>query len=179
MRKDAKRNRLKLIDAASEAMRADGGDVPMELIAERAGVTRGTLYRNFGHRQEMYEAVLEHDLETFVSQVAEAGDTDPLAFIRRMTEMMMVYDKFLIALPSMADLDLRKNVERMIAVIEQPLASAQAKGVLRPNLTGQQILTACRMLASLWRLDGEPDRPTAIDNRLALLISGLGCPACR
>ena len=175
MRKDAKRNRLKLIDAASQIMRAEGGDVPMELISERAGVTRGTLYRNFAHRQEMYEAVLEHDLETFVHQVTEDGDADPLAFIRRMAEMMMVYDKFLVALQSMEDFDPRKNVERMLAAIQPPLVSAQAKGVLRPTLTGEQILTACRMLASLWRLDGEPDRETAIEHRLAILMNGLGC----
>ncbi|MBC7478014.1 MAG: TetR family transcriptional regulator [Pseudorhodobacter sp.] len=28
-------------------------------IAEKAGLTRGTLYRNFAHRQAMYEAVLQ------------------------------------------------------------------------------------------------------------------------
>ena len=64
MRKDAERNRQKLIDAASEIMRSEGGDVPMELIAERANLTRGTLYRNFPHRQAMYEAVLQNDLGT-------------------------------------------------------------------------------------------------------------------
>ena len=174
MRKDAKRNRLKLINVASEIMRAEGGDVPMEIIAERAGVTRGTLYRNFAHRQEMYEAVLEHDLKIFVERLAEDGNTDPLAFIRRMTEMIIVYDKFLLALQSMEDFESGKNRERMIAAIEPPLSAAQARGVLRPTLTGAQILTACRMLASLWRLDGEPDRDTAIDHRLALLMAGLG-----
>ena len=43
MRKDAERNRQKLIDAASEIMRNEGGDAPMELTAERANLTRGTL----------------------------------------------------------------------------------------------------------------------------------------
>ncbi len=50
LRKDAERNRQKLIVAASEMMRNKGGDVPMEVIAERASLTRGTLYRNFAHR---------------------------------------------------------------------------------------------------------------------------------
>lgn len=62
MRKDAERNRDRLIAAASEIMRAEGGDFPMEAVAERAGVTRTTLYRNFAHRQAMYEAMLECDL---------------------------------------------------------------------------------------------------------------------
>ena len=41
MRKDADRNRDRLIAAAREVMRAEGSDVPMEVIAERAGLTRG------------------------------------------------------------------------------------------------------------------------------------------
>lgn len=44
-------------------MRSEGTDVPMEAIAERAQLTRGTLYRNFPHRQTMYEAVLVQELE--------------------------------------------------------------------------------------------------------------------
>ncbi|MBC7800856.1 MAG: TetR/AcrR family transcriptional regulator [Gemmatimonadaceae bacterium] len=179
MRKDAERNRQKLIDAASEIMRNEGGDVPMELIAERANLTRGTLYRNFAHRQAMYEAVLEHDLKTIAEHLAAERDTDPLAFIRRMTELMTVYDKFLVSLAQMTDYDAEKNQGRMVEAIAGPLAAAQAAGLLHPRLTGEDILMACRMLASHVRMDNQPDFDTAFDRRLGLLLQGLGAPPDR
>ena len=174
MRKDAERNRRALITAASELMRSEGGDMPMELIAERANLTRGTLYRNFAHRQAMYEAVLEHDLEMMADHLARERDIDPLAFIRLMTELMMVYDKFLVSLADMADYDAPKNQARMVAAITEPLAVAQAKGLLHPRLTGDDILMACRMLASHLRLNGPSDPADAFRERLDLLMRGLG-----
>lgn len=174
MRKDAERNRQTLIDAASEIMRNEGGDVPMELIAERANLTRGTLYRNFPHRQAMYEAVLENDLGTMSAHLAAEHDADPLAFIRRMTELMMVYDKFLVLLAAMADYDAAKNEARMVDAIAAPLAAAQRAGLLHPRLTGGDILMACRMLASHLRLDAEPDFAKAFGRRLDLIMHGLG-----
>ncbi len=174
MRKDAERNRQTLIDAASEIMRNEGGDVPMELIAERANLTRGTLYRNFPHRQAMYEAVLENDLGTMSAHLAAERDADPLAFIRRMTELMMVYDKFLVLLATMADYDAAKNEARMVEAITAPLAAAQRAGLLHPRLTGGDILMACRMLASHLRLDAEPDFAKAFGRRLDLIMRGLG-----
>ena len=174
MRKDAERNRQKLIDAASEIMRNEGGDVPMELIAERANLTRGTLYRNFPHRQAMYEAVLENDLKTMSAHLAVERNADPLAFIRGMTELMMVYDKFLVSLAAMADYDAAKNEARMVEAITAPLAAAQKAGLLHLRLTGGDILMACRMLASHLRLDAEPDFAKAFGRRLDLLVHGLG-----
>ena len=70
MRKDAEQNRDRLIAAAREMMRGQGDDVPMEVIAERAGVSRPTLYRNFSDRQAMYEAVLERDLQALTAVIA-------------------------------------------------------------------------------------------------------------
>ena len=180
MRKDAERNHQKLLEAASEIMRSHGGDVPMELIAERAGLTRGTLYRNFPHRQAMYEAVLKNDLETMLRHIEAEGSRDPLAFIRGMTELMMVYDKFLVSLADMADYDAEKNQARMVEAIAAPLAAAQAEGLLHSRLTGDDILMACRMLASHWRLDMQTDPLGAFNKRLDLMMHGLGAaPASR
>lgn len=174
MRKDAERNRDRLIAAASEMMRDEGADVPMEVIAERAGVTRGTLYRNFAHRQAMYEAVLERDLENLSALIV--AEQDPLAFIRYTTELMMVYDRFLGQLVDMADYDAAKNQAHMADVLSTPLAAAQEQGLLRPDLTSADVLMACRMLASNWKLDDVSDFEAAFRQRLALLTRGLHAP---
>jgi AcrR family transcriptional regulator len=174
MRKDAERNREKLIEAARAVMRAGGTDVPMEAIAERAELTRGTLYRNFAHRQAMYEAVLEGDLEEIAKRLKVDTARDPLAFIKSMAELIMIYDKFLISLADMADYDAAKNERRMVDMIAGPLAAAQRLGLLRADLTGGDVLVICRMLASQWRLDPQPDMGVAMDRRLALMLRGIG-----
>ena len=173
MRKDAERNRQKLIAAASEIMRSEGGDVPMELFAERAKLTRATLYRNFPHRQAMYEAVLKRDLNSLRHRIEESND-DPLAFIRFTTELMIVYDRFLAQLVEMPDYDADKNQARMREPLAEPLAAAKAAGLLRDDLTTEDILTVCRMLASLWKLDNEPDFTGSFERRLALVLRGIG-----
>ena len=171
MRKDAQRNRDQLIAAASEIMRTEG-DMPMEAICDRAGLTRGTLYRNFPHRQAIYEAVLQRDLENLSRQIAdETGD--PLAFIRYTAELMMVYDRFLGQLVDMADYDASKNQQRMIDALAPSLAEAKELGLLRPDLTGADVLMACRMLASHWKLDDEADYHAAFAKRFALITRGL------
>lgn len=173
LRKDAARNRARLIAAASEIMRSEGGDVPMEAIAERAGVTRGTLYRNFAHRQAMYQAVLDHDLELLAGQIELESPTDPLAFIRRMAEMMMVYEKFLHLLARMPDYQPCEAQPRMVAAIAAPLRRAQALGLIRAELGGDDILMACRMLASHVRLERQPDTNACFRQRFDLLMRGL------
>lgn len=173
MRSDARRNRERLIAAAGEMMRDEGGDMPMEAIAERAGVTRPTLYRNFPDRQAMYEAVLERDLEAMVRSIANDSLDDPLALLRHTAEMMRVYDRFLSRLVEMPDYDGARNQERMAAILAEPLADAQRRGALRAELTPADVLIACRMLASHWKLDDQADFARAFDRRLALLMRGL------
>ena len=176
-RKDAIRNRAQLISAASEAMRTKGAEVPMEAIAERAGVTRGTLYRNFANRQDLYEAVLERDLAQLAMQIERDSDVDPLAFIRHMSELMVLYDKFLVALSNMDDYDLQTNQRRLCAVIASPLQAAKEKGLLRGDLTADDVLIACRMLASPIYLDSDEAPKKRLSKRLVLIIRGIGATA--
>ncbi len=173
-RKDAVLNREKLIDAASKIMRETGGDVPFETIAIHAGVTRGTLYRNFADRQELYEVVLDHSLEAMIADIADLPDDDSLGFIRILTEMMMVYDKFLNVFPTQSDYQADGVSEAKIsAVIALPLARAKRKGVLHEDLTGNDIQLVCRMMAANWNLDLQESFRDAFDNRLRLFMRGL------
>lgn len=58
LRRDAQRNRERLIAAAAEVFRERGLEVPLEEIAQRAGVSAGTLYNRFGGRDALIDAVV-------------------------------------------------------------------------------------------------------------------------
>lgn len=57
-RADAERNRQRLLDAAREALEADGPDASLEGIARAAGVGIATLYRNWPTRSELVREVV-------------------------------------------------------------------------------------------------------------------------
>src|SRR5436309_9158997 len=66
-RKDAARNRSRLIEAAARAFREQGLGVSVNAIADSAGVNVATLYRHFPTKDHLIAAVLEAVLEPLVS----------------------------------------------------------------------------------------------------------------
>lgn len=65
MRADAVRNREQIVEAARELVARDGEAVRMDVLAARAGVAVGTLYRHFPAKSDLVAAVVEqstHDL---------------------------------------------------------------------------------------------------------------------
>ena len=58
LRRDARANRDRILEAARASFATDGVDVPVEAIAQRAGVGMGTLYRRFPTKQDLVEAVI-------------------------------------------------------------------------------------------------------------------------
>jgi AcrR family transcriptional regulator len=67
VRSDAARNRAAVLAAASRlfSARSSGSDVSMDQIAEAAGVGKGTLFRAFGDRAGLLQAVFEAHTDTF------------------------------------------------------------------------------------------------------------------
>jgi AcrR family transcriptional regulator len=65
-RRDAVKRREALLDAAVECFEAQGYSAPLEDVAERAGVGRGTLYRNFKDREALVLAVFEREIDHLV-----------------------------------------------------------------------------------------------------------------
>ena len=73
LRKDAQRNREKLLAAAVELFAERGTDGSLEEVAKRAGVGIGTLYRHFPTRDALVEAVSERELVTVTPQGEPSG----------------------------------------------------------------------------------------------------------
>ncbi len=58
---DAARNRRLLLDAATELVATIGADaVTMDALAARAGVGKGTVFRRFGSRSGLMQALVDH-----------------------------------------------------------------------------------------------------------------------
>jgi AcrR family transcriptional regulator len=69
-RADAARNRLHLLGAAREMLAKQGADtLTMDGLAERAGLGKGTVFRRFGTRAGIFQALLDDDERAFQALV--------------------------------------------------------------------------------------------------------------
>src|SRR5437763_12149404 len=69
LRADAERNRRRILDAAEAVFGERGLDVGVAEIAARAGVGRGTLFRNFASKQDLIAAIVSERM----TEVTERG----------------------------------------------------------------------------------------------------------
>jgi AcrR family transcriptional regulator len=77
-RKDAARNRQRILDAAKELFAERGLSVTLHDIAARAGVGVGTIYRHFPEKKPLIDAVFEEHLAELTALFEEAlADGDP------------------------------------------------------------------------------------------------------
>ena len=78
LRSDARRNREKILAAASELFALEGPDLCIDDIARRAGVGHATVFRRFPTKDDLVVAMFEERLEE-IATVAEAaaGRDDP------------------------------------------------------------------------------------------------------
>ncbi|MFE3321391.1 TetR/AcrR family transcriptional regulator [Nocardia sp. NPDC059195] len=77
MRRDALRNRRRLLDAARVVYAEMGPDVGVDEIARRAGVGVGTLYRHFSTKDDLLDALLDELLEDIVRSVTRTAAQQP------------------------------------------------------------------------------------------------------
>jgi len=93
-RRDARRTRARILDAAREAFCARGVDgATMESIARAAGVNKRLVYHHFGNKEDLYLAVLE---QTYVARrrhdaVLAVDECDPEEGMRRLIRAAFAY----------------------------------------------------------------------------------------
>src|ERR671937_2958692 len=72
LRRDAERNRRRILEAAAEAFAERGLGITMDDIADHAGVGVGTVYRRFPDRELLIDALFEDVLVGMVALAEEA-----------------------------------------------------------------------------------------------------------
>jgi AcrR family transcriptional regulator len=181
-RRDARRNRGRIVAAAREVFLSAGADAPAREIARRADLGVGTLYRHFPARADLVDAVLEEAFEELIG-IAEAAlaEPDPWAgFVRFLEEALVLHARNR-ALKDVVESEehgreLARAMRRRIRPLtEELIARAQADGTLRQDFARQDLALlfwggdrvielATDVAPELWR------------RQLGLMLDGLRTP---
>ena len=179
LRADARRNRERLLRAASAAFAADGLSVPLDEIARRAGVGPGTLYRHFPAKEALFEAVLRDRLERLADEaraLGQAADPGPalLGFIGRLIAEAAPKQDLVEALAGGgADLNaaLAATSARLREDIGRLLARAQRDGAVRSDITTADLMAL--ISGVLFALRARPSGQADPQRAAAVLRDGL------
>lgn len=184
MRADARRNRARILSAASEVFAERGADAPLDEIAQRSGVGIGTLYRRFPNRQSLQRAVALDVLARVASEARLALAEEPDAFAALARYMRRALDLRVGAvMPALArqipmdDTEMLHARNETSQLAQMMIQRAQAEGALRRDITegdiGLLIIRLARPLPEPISL--------ALSDRLAhrhldLLLAGMRTP---
>jgi len=155
-RKDAARNRSRLIEAAARAFREQGLGVSVNAIADHAGVNVATLYRHFPTKDHLIVAVLEAVLEPLVTardralMTHESGDA-LATFVHEAVRLQVEHRGLADALehyPSATELRAQLR-EPAIEIVTPLVERAHRTGELRPDVDALDLLVVLRMLAGV------------------------------
>ena len=176
LRRDAARNRLRILRAAARSFGEDGIDVGVESIAQRAGVGVGTLYRRFPTKEALIEAVV-HELLCDVRDAASAALADEppgegfAAFLRSVAGLQVEHRGCLgrLWIDRVHD-PIREEIEAGIRAL---LDGARAAGTVRPDIVYEDAVVL------LWSIRGVIEStaavaPDAWRRHVAMLLAAVG-----
>ncbi|GAA2895534.1 TetR family transcriptional regulator [Actinoplanes cyaneus] len=180
-RADARRNVEGIRRAALDVFRTGGLTTPLDEVARAAGVSKGTIYHRFGSRRGLIDAVVD-DLvaERIQGIIAAVGELDePLArfeeYLLRM--FLLQYDE-----PAANDVLVRAlpDSEPLLNLCEKAqefafglLRAAQEAGVIRPDLTPDDVNHLILERGAIVRSCGCTQSRADYQRRLRFLLDGL------
>lgn len=184
LRRDAERNRRRLLEAARAVLGERGSDAPFEEIARRAGVGIGTLYRRFPTREALIDALFEEKALEYARASEEAIASEDAwegfaRFVERICEMQAEDRGFADVLsatfksssaPAVAAAmrDANRNSQRLVA-------RARREGVLRHDFAHQDLVWI--VIANRAYLEVTRDvAPTAWRRYVALILDAARTP---
>src|SRR5215831_2789794 len=128
LRRDAERNRQRILRAASEVFTTRGLAATLDDVAHHAGVGVGTVYRRFPDKEALIEALFEERLGTMVG----------LVFFLEQAGSLLAGDRGLRQIVMFASYGRDRVGEaraRLLPVVTKLVARAQADGSVRARAT--------------------------------------------
>ncbi|MET7597637.1 TetR/AcrR family transcriptional regulator [Streptomyces sp. NPDC004082] len=177
LRSDAQRNRERILEVALSELTLCA-DVPLSVIAKKAGVGQGTFYRNFPNREALVLEIYRHEMQ----QVADAA-TDLLRTRepdRALREWLDHLARFAMTKAGLADAirqatstpdgPAKPGHTPVTAAAELLLRTNAEAGTIRPGVTADDLILA---IAGLWQLDPRGDWQPRAARLLDFVMDGL------
>jgi AcrR family transcriptional regulator len=147
LRADAERNRRRVVDAAEALFSERGLDVGVAEIAERAGVGRGTLFRNFPSKDDLIAAIVVERMGEAVDRGRTLlGAPDPgealFEFLAEIAGRQQL-DRALfeaVADAWLANDEIRAAHAGVVGVVGELLGRAQEAGAVREDIGAMDVL---------------------------------------
>ena len=179
LRKDAERNRQRILEAARTAFSERGLCVTLDDIAHVAGVGVGTVYRRFPDKAELIDAVFEERIEAVARLAEEALEMDDpweglLHFLTGGVECQLE-DRALRELLFSSTRGLERvqcSRERIAPLAERLVVRAQQAGVVRADLSSRDLPVLMIMTVAALEFGGET-APDLWRRAQTLLLDGL------
>ncbi|MEU4695846.1 TetR/AcrR family transcriptional regulator [Nonomuraea dietziae] len=197
MRADARRNRDRIVEAARAVVAERGIDAPMELIARRAEVGVGTVYRRFPDRHALIAAMAGqyvHEIDDALTR-AEAQEPGPWAAVRSFVMWSADQGRGALA-AALADLpqelfdampEFTRVKSGMVGRLDALVAAAQERGDMRADVGVADVMRLLSLFTChadlpqeraahylLVMLDGMEKRPDGAGKRPDGAGDGLG-----
>jgi len=146
LRADARRNRLKVIDAAQVVFSERGPDARMEEVAEKAGVAVGTLYRHFPNKEALLEALIAERLGQWIEVARDVlhREVEPWEAFSRVMRLLtsMAYEDraFAHVVPLLGDEgEVGEAKRRVRTLLEELVHKAQEAGKMRQDVGAEDL----------------------------------------
>jgi AcrR family transcriptional regulator len=147
LRADAQRNRRRLLEAATELFSERGLEVGVADIAARAGVGRGTLFRNFPSKEHLIAAIVVERMHESIArahEVLDAGDPGAALFelidsaINRSLSDRALFDA--LSDTWLVNPEIRAAHAEMLTVLDRLVTRAQAAGAVRDDISAIDVV---------------------------------------
>jgi AcrR family transcriptional regulator len=179
LRRDAERNRQRILEGAAAAFAQQGLDVTTDEIARRSGVGIGTFYRRFPTKELLIEALFEDRVAKLVELAedclrAEDPWTGLVTFLDQATARQ-VEDrglKELIFSTAHGQARIAADRDRIGPLFFALVARAQQAGQLRPDIAGTDVGLMQLMLTAVAEFTGDV-APDSWRRFLTIMLDGL------
>jgi AcrR family transcriptional regulator len=181
LRRDAQRNRERILDAARELFAERGVAVTLDDIAERAGVGVGTAYRHFPNKDALLDELFEEGINEFADLAKELlASSDAwrafVGFLERLEEASAANRALEHLIMEGGG---RPRCERIACArerLDEPIAAlverAKKQGELRADFEASDVFVIHSMLAAVGR-ETQGSSPELWKRYFAIVVDGL------